>query len=245
MALQWLTLLMMFTLNHVSCVDFIVSCVSLSYCPLVPSAKNTYASGKGLTTPFDNAPAVFTIHAVDDRGQAIKEGGDFFDVNIHSPTGDALPSPTIVDNGNGTYTVTYVADQPGEYDMNITVAEHSIKDFPRKVKVREGTEGQVSSFGSFAFTVVAHDKRNQVKTFGGDPFEVVITGPKEASGVRAVDHGDGSYTASYTLSSGRYSVKVVLNGREVEGSPFIQKVGAGKHSKSAEHTTTARTNFEN
>lgn len=217
---------------------------------LVPSAKNTYASGKGLTSPFDNAPAVFTIHAVDEFGKPIKEGGDSFSVSLLSPSGDSLPHPTIVDNDNGTYTVTYNPEHPGEYEMDIRVGEgekqQSIKDFPKKVKVREGTEGEVSRFLSFSFTVVAHDKRKEVKNFGGDPFEVEVKGPHEAKEMKAIDNGDGSYTGKYILEGkGKYEVKVVLNGKQVEGSPFVQKVGDGKNDKSSPlQSTSARTNYD-
>lgn len=209
----------------------------------MPSATNSYADGKGITAPFDNEPAVFTIHAVDEDGKHLQEGGDTFDVLLHSPSGDALTEPTIVDNGDGTYTVTYHPDTPGEYTADVSVGGRSIGGFPKTVRVREGTQGDVSEFGTFAFTVVARDKRNVVKTFGGDPFEVTIKGTSTALSAKAVDNGDGTYTASYTIGLGRYSVSVVLNGKEVAGSPFAQKVGSAKKDPSSEvHTTVAKIN---
>jgi hypothetical protein len=164
-------------------------------------------------------------------------------VLLQSPSGDHLPSPDIVDNGDGTYTVTYHPDYPGEYGADVRVGGHSIGGFPKTVHVREGTEGVVSEFGKFAFTVVARDKRNTVKTFGGDPFEVTIKGTSEAISVTAVDNADGTYTASYTLGVGKYSVSVLLNRKEVLGSPFVQKVGSVKGDKSLHvHTATAKIN---
>jgi hypothetical protein len=214
------------------------------YVKPLPSAANTYADGKGITSPFDNEPAVFTIHAVDENGKHLKEGGDEFEVLLATPTGDSLPS-TIVDNSDGTYTVTYHPDHPGEFSADVRVGGRSIAGHPKTVHVREGTEGEVSEFGKFAFTVVARDKRSKIKTFGGDPFEVTITGTSEALAAKALDNADGTYTASYTLGVGRHLVSVILNGKEVVGSPFVQKVGSVKGAKSSPHvhTTTARINY--
>eukprot|EP00026_Physarum_polycephalum_P002538 Phypoly_transcript_02545.p1 GENE.Phypoly_transcript_02545~~Phypoly_transcript_02545.p1 ORF type:complete len:888 (+),score=160.21 Phypoly_transcript_02545:83-2746(+) len=215
----------------------------LLYIKSQPSAENSYVDGKGITSPFDNEPAVFTIHAVDDNGKPLSEGGDNFEVTLHSPSGDPLPSPVIVDNKDGTYTGTYNPENPGEYSADVRIDGISLAGFPKKVHVREGTQGEVSEFGKFAFTVVARDKRNVIKTFGGDPFEITITGTSEAISVSAIDHGDGTYTASYTVGVGRYSVSVILNGKEVVGSPFVQKVGSLKSDKSARgHTSTAKIN---
>ena len=148
-----------------------------------------------------------------------------------------------MDNGDGTYTVTYLADHPGEYNLEVRVGGRSIGGFPRAALVREGTEGHTSEFGKFSFTVVARDKRNAVKTFGGDPFEITIKGTSEAVSVNAVDNGDGTYTASYTIGVGKYSVTVKLNGKEVMGSPFVQKVGSVKGDKSPHgHAASARIN---
>jgi filamin len=148
-----------------------------------------------------------------------------------------------VDNGDGTYTVTYLPEHPGEYSADVRIDGQSLAGFPKKVHVREGTQGEVSEFGKFAFTVVARDKRNAVKTFGGDPFEVTISGSSEAISVNATDNADGTYTASYTVGVGRYLVRVVLNGKEVVGSPFVQKVGSVKGAKAAPvHTSAAKIN---
>jgi len=215
------------------------------YVKPLPSASKSYADGKGTISPFDNAPAVFTIHAVDADGKPLKEGGDNFEVLVNTPDGTPLPAPSIVDNGDGTYTVTYHPEHPGDYDADVRVGGRSIGGFPKTVRVREGTEGGVSEFGKFEFTVIARDKRSNVKSFGGDPFEVTIKGTSEALSVKAIDNADGTYTAAYTIGVGRYSVSVTLNGKEVVGSPFVQKVGAvKKHDKSAHaHTATARINY--
>lgn len=198
-----------------------------------------------MTHPVDNAPAVFTVHAVDPHGNPRKDGGDPFEVHIQGPHGKHL-SPHIHDNNDGTYTVTYNPEEPGEYGVDVRLGNESVRDNPLRVTVREGTDSEQSGFGSFTFTVVSRDKRGNPKTFGGDPFEVTIKGPAEKVDVNAIDNGDGSYTAAYTIiGTGRYSVGVKLNGKEVSGSPFVQNVGSVKKDKSGHahvHETSARAN---
>jgi len=196
-----------------------------------PSPHNTYAAGPGLNKDqvFDNEPAVFTIHAKDPKGNPLTEGGDNFKVDIHGPV---HVEPVVVDNNDGTYTVTYDPTEVGDYKVDISIDGHPIKDAPHHVNVREGTDVGLSGFGSFTLTVVAKDKKGNSKTFGGDSFEVSITGPAEHLDVKAFDNEDGTYTAAYTLvGSGTYSVKVELNHKNIEGSPFKQNVGSVKKDK--------------
>jgi len=202
------------------------------YIKPAPSAKNSYAEGPGLTNPFDNAPATFTIHAVDPTGKPRLDGGDEFEVIIQAPSGEEPITATVVDNGDGTYDVSYSPQTAGDYVVDVRVGGESVRDTPLTVRVREGTDGALSGFGSFTLTVISRDKKGTPKTFGGDPFEVKVKGPGEVE-IRAVDNGDGTYTAAYVIEgNGRFSVGVVLNGKEVSGSPFVQNVGSVKKDKS-------------
>jgi len=208
-----------------------------------PSAHNSYADGPGLTKGevFDNEPAKFTIHAKDPKGNPLTQGGDDFKVDIHGP----VPvHPHVVDNNDGTYTVTYDPTEAGDYKVDITLDGHHIKDAPHHVAVREGTDVGFSGFGSFTLTVVAKDKKGNPKTFGGDSFEVTITGPSEHLDVKAFDNDDGTYTAAYTLvGTGHYSVEVKLNHKNIEGSPFKQNVGSLKKDKvnpAKKHSVTVK-----
>jgi filamin len=208
-----------------------------------PSPHHTYAAGPGLTKGevFDNAPAVFTIHAKDPKGNPLTRGGDEFKVDIKGPV---HVEPTIVDNNDGTYTVTYEPTAVGDYNVDITLDGHDIKDAPHHVTVKEGTDAGLSGFGSFTLTVVAKDKKGVAKTFGGDSFEVTITGPAEQIDVKAFDNDNGTYTAAYALvGSGSYKVEVKLNHKHIEGSPFKQNVGSvkkDKHNPHKVHSTTAK-----
>jgi filamin len=69
-----------------------------------PNAGKSYAEGPGLQEAWDNEPAYFTIHSVDNDGNPRTEGGDPFQVRIRGPDGDLQPK--VVDNGDGTYSVS-------------------------------------------------------------------------------------------------------------------------------------------
>jgi len=182
-----------------------------------PNAGKSYAEGPGLEEAWDNEPAYFTIHSVDGEGNPRKEGGDPFTVKIKGPDGDL--QPTVKDNGDGTYSVSYAPDTPGDYTINVDLEGKPIKNAPFKVKAKAGTDADNSGFGIFSFTLQARDKRGKDKTFGGDNFEVKIKGPQGSEvEVNTLDNNDGTYTAIYALSGekGRdFNVNAKLNGKTI------------------------------
>jgi len=183
-----------------------------------PNAGKSWAEGPGLLDAWDNEPAYFTIHAVDEDGNPREDGGDIFDVKISGPE-EVIPK--VVDNGDGTYSVTYEPKEPGNYTIGVTLEGKNIKDSPFKVKCREGTDADNSGFGIFSFTIQARDKRGKEKTFGGDRFEVHIKGPDDAEiEVSTMDNNDGTYTAIYALAGDNvkgktFRVHATLNGKTV------------------------------
>jgi len=182
-----------------------------------PNAGKCYAEGPGLEEAWDNEPAYFTIHSVDGEGNPRTEGGDPFAVKIRGPDGEI--SPKVVDNGDGTYSVSYAPDTPGDYNIDVELEGKPIKGAPFKVKAKAGTDADNSGFGIFSFTLQARDKRGKDKTFGGDKFEVNIKGPQGSDvEVNTLDNNDGTYTAIYALSGekGRdFNVHAKLNGKTI------------------------------
>jgi len=182
-----------------------------------PNANHSYAEGPGLTEAWDNEPAHFTIHALDNDGKPRGEGGDPFKVNIDGP-GDV--EVDVKDNGDGTYSVTYRPDEPGKYKINVDLEGKPIKDAPFTVNTKAGTDVTNSGFGIFSFTLQAKDKRGKAKDFGGDDFKVDITGPEAEIEVQTMDNNDGTYTAIYALAGegvkGKtFKVVAKLNGKTI------------------------------
>jgi len=182
-----------------------------------PNANNTYAEGPGLQEAWDNEPAHFTIHAMDNDGKSRGEGGDPIVVKVTN-NGKDVPVQ-MKDNGDGTYSVSYQPDAPGDLTVNVELEGSPIKDAPFSVKAKAGTDAENSGFGIFSFTLQARDKRGQQKTFGGDNFEVHIKGPSNSEvEVQTTDNQDGTYTAIYALSGekGRdFNINAKLNGKTI------------------------------
>lgn len=182
-------------------------------------AGKSYAEGPGLHEAWDNEPAHFTIHAVDKNGNPRNDGGDPFEVKIDGP---APVNAEVVDNGNGTYSVTYHPDVPGPYTINVSLEGSHIKDSPFHVTAKSGTDAGLSGFTSFSFVVQTRDKHGQNKNFGGDKFDVSISGPASVD-VHTRDNNDGTYSANYTLNQrGTYTISIKLNGQNLGSSPLTQ-----------------------
>jgi filamin len=176
-------------------------------------AGYSYASGPGLIGAWDNEPAHFTIFSRDKNDQPRADGGDNFKVNIDGP--ESVPAH-IVDNGDGTYGVTYEAQNPGDYVITVTLDDANIRDSPFSVQVQSGTDVGHSGLAAISFIVQTRDKHGNPKTFGGDSFEV--TGVEHA---QTSDLGDGTYlTQFHPPGPGNYAFHVSLNGKQVPGSPL-------------------------
>jgi len=192
-----------------------------------PDAGNSYAEGPALHGLVDNEPGKFTIHAVDRDGNPRQDGGDPFNVKIKGPHGDVKPH--VTDNGDGTYDVVFDPAEPGPYNISVDLEGKPIKDSPWNVKCIEGTDAGNSGFGIFSFTIQSKDKRGHAKTFGGDHFEVRISGPKKSHvDSKTTDNQDGTYTAVYALSGpkgSKFKVRAVLNGKRV--GAFTQNLNLG------------------
>lgn len=72
----------------------------------------------------------FTCHvqAAKKNGQKKDDGGDPFAATV---TGSGQNVPTkVVDNGNGTYAVSYTLPGPGQYSVAVTLHNRNIKGSP-------------------------------------------------------------------------------------------------------------------
>jgi hypothetical protein len=199
--------------------------------PSRTSCRDSYASGDGLfdwTTGaaprdlFAGDTASFTIQAVDIYQNLQRAGGDRFAV--------AFPGvvPLVVDNRDGTYTVTYSATRAGRYNVSVTCNERreEIEHAPFPVVVRPGpydrAELQCPPTGQTGrravFTALAKDRFNN--TLDASPKRVLrarVTGP---NGFRAtpdvIDNCDGTYAGSFVPpAEGRYTV-VLIDDNNVE-----------------------------
>jgi len=189
-------------------------------------AANCIAYGPGLEPGcIDTEPAVFTIEARDKNGKKRIEGGDPFIVEVMGPTG---PVPAdVVDNGDGTYQVTYHPQDAGRHDVAVTLEGKPIKGSTFRVDVNAGAFAGKSVMESFSFVVKAHDKRGKPLTVGGAKLTASVTKPngQACQLTKFEDNRNGSYTVSFKASeSGLFKVSTKIDGKDVAGSPFDQKI---------------------
>jgi len=185
-------------------------------------AENCIAYGPGLEPGnLDTLPATFTIEARDKHGNKMNEGGDPFQVDLMGPTG---PVPVdIVDNGDGTYQVTYNPQDAGRHDIAVTLDGKPIKGSTFHVDIKPGAWPGNTVMEYFYFTVRAFDKRGKPVPTGGEDVKVTVFKPnkEKCKDTRIEDRGDGTYHVTYKAEmSGNYKVEVLVNGKNIKRKSF-------------------------
>ncbi|XP_068682072.1 uncharacterized protein [Montipora foliosa] len=110
-----------------------------------PLANRTDAT-KSYLTRWDIRPAGqfsrFDIQSATQDNLDKKIGGDSWRVHIRGPSS---LSPTVIDHNNGTYQVTFLALEPGKYDVEV-VLEYSqcdgYKDPPKNWFIKGNAQGR-------------------------------------------------------------------------------------------------------
>uniref|UniRef100_A0A3P9CHZ6 Filamin B n=1 Tax=Maylandia zebra TaxID=106582 RepID=A0A3P9CHZ6_9CICH len=144
----------------------------------------------------------------------------------------------IVDNKDGTYTVTYIPLTSGMYTLLLKYGGKTVPGFPAKVmadpavdtsKVKvfgPGVEGQaVFREATTEFTV---DARSLTRR-GGDHIKAAVKNPSGAlTDCVVTDKADGTYCVEYTpFENGVHSVQVLYDDTPVPNSPFRVSVSEG------------------
>jgi len=196
------------------------------YVPIVPGtdANNSLVYGPGLEEAYDTKPAVFYIKARDRFGNDMGRGGDPFEVQVSGPNGD-IPVD-VVDNDDGTYTVTYHPTDHGKHTIYANLKHNPVAKSPYTINIKEGADFNNTFIEKFQFSIRTKTKANQFKTVGGETFNITITGPQgpiPSEYIEVKDLNNGAYTVNYSLPApGDYNISVKLNENEIQGSVFPQ-----------------------
>ncbi|KAH0630144.1 hypothetical protein JD844_012814, partial [Phrynosoma platyrhinos] len=190
-------------------------------------------SGPGLGTAVRaKIPQAFTV-------DTSKAGIAPLEVAVTGPRGLAEPV-NIVDNGDGTHTVTYTPTQEGPYTIAVKYADEEIPRSPFKVKVLptyDASKVTANGPGLNAHGVPASIPADFVvdaKDAGQGLLSVHVTDqdgkPKRAD---IHDNNDGTYAVTYIPDkTGRYSVGIKYGGDDIPLSPYRVRVSpAGDASK--------------
>jgi len=192
-------------------------------------AATSWAEGPGLQGGKTGKSNPITIHAVDADGKALNHGGDPFVVVIEGPESVV---PSIVDNGDGTYSVDYKVATPGSYHLEISLHGQPIKDSPFDVTIKPDVDaskcyaegpGLERAFDNevATFTIFARDGDDNPKDEGGDKFELDFSGASDQVSYDIKDNNDGTYTVTYEpLETGDYNINVHLAGKSIKNAPY-------------------------
>ncbi|KAM9635004.1 filamin-C isoform 1-T1 [Morphnus guianensis] len=192
-------------------------------------ASKVRASGPGLSTSGIPAslPVEFTIDARD-------AGEGLLTVQILDPEGQPKKA-AIRDNGDGTYTVSYVPDLPGRYTITIKYGGDEIPCSPFRihavpagdaskclVTVSIGGHGLGACLGPTIQigeeTVITVD----AKAAGQGKVTCKVSTPDGAElDVDVVENHDGTFDIYYTAPEpGKYVITIRFGGEHVPNSPF-------------------------
>jgi len=165
---------------------------------------------------------VFTVHARDAWGNPVS--GDECHVTVEGPSATQVQ---VVDNRDGTYSVSYNVEDEGKFVVTAKLDGGVVQNTPVEVHAIRGADADNCSV-AFTLTVHARDRHGNPKTYGGDRFTVQIKGPQDSDvESEAIDNGDGSYCAKYKLEGeqgAKFAVHIKLNDRSIKGSPFHHKL---------------------
>uniref|UniRef100_W5NEM8 Filamin A n=1 Tax=Lepisosteus oculatus TaxID=7918 RepID=W5NEM8_LEPOC len=163
-------------------------------------------------------PAELTIEIISDNGT---------EAEVH-----------IQDNGDGTYTITYIPLYPGVYTITIRYGGQDVPNFPARLTVEPAVDSTgvkvfgpgVGNKGVFreATTDFTVDARALTKS-GGNHIKTRINNPSgNRTDALIRDLGDGTYQVEYTpYEEGVHNVEVCYDDAPVPNSPFRVPVTEG------------------
>ncbi|KAM6979784.1 LOW QUALITY PROTEIN: filamin B a [Aplochiton taeniatus] len=155
-----------------------------------------------------------------------------------SAPGSAKAKTEVLDNKDGTYTVTYMPLTAGMYTLLLKYGGKAVPGFPAKVSVEPAIDtSKVKVFGpgvegkavfreaTTEFTVDARSLSRR----GGDHLTARVTNPSGAlTDCLVSDRADGTYRVEYTpYENGAHKVEVLYDHAPVPKSPFTVGVAEG------------------
>uniref|UniRef100_A0A8C3CYC5 Filamin A n=1 Tax=Cairina moschata TaxID=8855 RepID=A0A8C3CYC5_CAIMO len=187
-------------------------------------ASKVRASGPGLNTTGVPAslPVEFTIDA--------KDAGE----GLLDPEGKPKKA-SIRDNGDGTYTVSYVPDTTGRYTILIKYGGDEIPYSPYRIRaVPAGDASKCTVTGPGLGPTIQLGEQTVItvdaKAAGKGKVTCTVRTPDGSEAdVDVVENADGTFDVFYTAPQpGKYVICVRFGGEHIPNSPFQVMVSAGK-----------------
>uniref|UniRef100_A0A8B9V314 Calponin-homology (CH) domain-containing protein n=1 Tax=Anas zonorhyncha TaxID=75864 RepID=A0A8B9V314_9AVES len=184
-------------------------------------ASKVRASGPGLSASGIPAslPVEFTI-------DARNAGEGLLTVQILDPEGQPKKA-AIRDNGDGTYTVSYVPDLPGRYTITIKYGGDEIPCSPFRIHaVPSGDASKCLVTGACLGPTIQIGEETVItvdaKAAGQGKVTCKVSTPDGAElDVDVVENHDGTFDIYYTAPEpGKYVITIRFGGEHVPNSPF-------------------------
>eukprot|EP00026_Physarum_polycephalum_P006550 Phypoly_transcript_06598.p1 GENE.Phypoly_transcript_06598~~Phypoly_transcript_06598.p1 ORF type:complete len:498 (+),score=103.80 Phypoly_transcript_06598:150-1643(+) len=214
-----------------------------------PEPSRCYIFGPGAKKTAVKRKTSFVLQACGHDGSKVKNGGDPFKVKVVPPSGGKLSSlpSSILDQKDGTYTVSFTPTVPGDHVVHLTLTNEEdveISNSPFSIPVLETIDNgeEVSPARTvidlehavpltnnvFGFPIAAKNGNGQSMHFSLQ-FRARITGPEGLDVQnKVVECENGSFLLKFfPKQSGThdFDVDVCINGSDhyvpVTGSPAI------------------------
>uniref|UniRef100_A0A674DR18 Filamin B n=1 Tax=Salmo trutta TaxID=8032 RepID=A0A674DR18_SALTR len=198
-------------------------------CPFDPT--KVVASGSGLKRAKVGEASVVNV-------DCSRAGPGQLTLDAASDSGNNKAKTEVIDNKDGTYTVTYVPLTAGMYTLLLKYGGKATPGFPAKVMVDPAVDtSRVKVFGPGvegqalfreATTEFTVDARSLTKK-GGDHIKAQVRNPSGAlTDCIVTDKADGTYGIEYTpFENGVHAVEVLYDESPVPKSPFQVGVEEG------------------
>ena len=206
----------------------------INYCTL---------TGQSLTRGIVGLRSTFKICFHGPENEKVYDPTVVLNVNLRSPQGNL--SPSIQDNKDGTYNVSFVPTQPGNHYISVTVDGQGVPDCPYIAKVNkcvvtgEGlTKGVVGLRSQFLICI--HGPEGENVNDLTMKLNVEIQSPQGAVIPTIQNNKDGTYFVSFfpirsvehkvfvfvrnEIAESEYQEEANPNGRDIPGSPFTVSV---------------------
>ncbi|XP_068602408.1 E3 ubiquitin-protein ligase TRIM45 [Brachionichthys hirsutus] len=108
--------------------------------------------GEGLQEAREGQQAHFTLVCRDSAGEQVTGGGEHISVSvIHQERKSCTVETSVVDNGDGSYSVSYTPQEPGAYSVWACVKAQHVKGSPFLLSVRRKLRRHAGTFHCCSF----------------------------------------------------------------------------------------------
>ena len=169
----------------------------------------------------------------DKEGKLCPCGGEKVEASLRPKESQGPPiQGRSTDHGDGSYSVTFTAQSAGEHELHVTIGNGHVKGSPFKFQI-SGAHAASSTCDAGYVPKAVVGKERMVKVTARDKEGKPCGGEKVEASLRlkgsqdppvqgrSTDHGDGSYSVTFTAqSAGEQELHVTIGNSHVKGSPF-------------------------